>query len=125
MCSWIVGFVLPRDHGERFHFLPLQDPEALSFFERRRFKTEKDSIVLFDNGSFFQESEAVLKILQDLGFPWSLFRVLNLMPEDFLRRVYAFVARHRYRVLGRQASCTLAPHRYVKRFSLPGDIDTN
>lgn len=40
-----------------------------------------------------------------LGFPWSLVRAISIIPAPLADRLYEFVARNRFRIAGRKASC--------------------
>jgi predicted DCC family thiol-disulfide oxidoreductase YuxK len=53
---------------------------------------------------------------QGLGFPWSLAGAFRIVPRSVRDRLYAAVARNRFRVLGRRASCYTSDPRYEDRF---------
>ena len=53
------------------------------------------------------DSSAVISVLTGLGGPWRAAGVLRLVPKAVRDPLYRFIARHRYRLLGRRASCFL------------------
>ncbi len=66
-----------------------------------------DSIVLVQEGNFHYQSDAVIKTLSLLGFPWSVFRIFNIFPKKMLDAVYVFVANNRYRIFGTKTKCRI------------------
>ncbi len=62
-----------------------------------------------------RDSDAILAIYQGLGFPWSLARILRIVPASWRDPVYRLVARNRYRLFGRRETCWVAPERYRDR----------
>jgi predicted DCC family thiol-disulfide oxidoreductase YuxK len=51
-----------------------------------------------------------------LGFPWSLCGVLSVLPQPWLDRLYALIARNRLRWFGSQSVCFLADPDHRDRF---------
>jgi len=97
LCDRWVQFVLRADRQARFRFAPLQ-PEDLA---------QADSVVLRERGRTYLRSEAVLRTLGGLGFPYSLATALRLVPVAWRDTFYNQVARHRYRLFGRRLACRI------------------
>jgi len=85
----------------------LQSEAAQKLLKRQDF--EKDSIVFFKDGTCYFESEAAIKILQDLG---GIYRVvagiLDIFPKKFSNGIYRKVAKNRYRFFGKKSICRTA-----------------
>jgi predicted DCC family thiol-disulfide oxidoreductase YuxK len=75
-----------------------------------------DTYVLLEDGRAWLKSAATIRILAQLGFPWSLFRVLQLVPRVMLDRLYDLLARNRFRWFGSQSVCFLADPAHRDRF---------
>ncbi|MEZ4648337.1 MAG: DCC1-like thiol-disulfide oxidoreductase family protein [Candidatus Eisenbacteria bacterium] len=67
------------------------------------------SVLLLRAGRLHDRSDAAIRILALLGFPWSLARVCLLVPGPIRNAVYDFVARRRYRWFGRSETCMVPP----------------
>ena len=66
-----------------------------------------ESVVLLLNGVVYTESSAALKVAVLMGLPWSLAGVFYIVPPFLRNLVYRFVARNRYRWLGKRSTCRL------------------
>ena len=97
LCDRWVRFVLWADRGARVRFAPLR-PEELA---------QADSVMLRQNGQTYLRSEAVLRTLGGLGFPYSLAATLRVVPVAWRDAAYNLVARHRYRLFGRRQTCRI------------------
>ncbi|MBD1398677.1 DUF393 domain-containing protein [Pontibacter sp. JH31] len=75
-----------------------------------------DSILFFENGRLYTESEAALRIARHLIFPWSALYYFRFIPLSFRDFVYRFVAKHRYRIAGRNEACLLPSPEERARF---------
>ena len=112
LCSGFVQFVIRHDPTGRFRFAALQSEAgravlAAHGFDASAVAAEPDSVLLEQNGTLYTHSTAVLRIAQGLGGPWRLLAAGYLLPRPWRDAAYRFVARHRYRWFGRQASCWL------------------
>ena len=115
LCNGFVQFVLPRDPDGHFAFAPLQ-----SEFARRRLGVmHLDSIALAESGEVVYAEIAVLRILSRLNRPWPwLAQMVGWLPGPLLAWSYRFVARHRYRMFGRDRDkvCALPQPGWKNRF---------
>lgn len=56
---------------------------------------------------FFTESDAILRIFADLGFPWRMMVIFRIVPRFLRDFVYRWIARNRYRFFGKRDECRL------------------
>lgn len=116
-CNAFVNFVLNRDQTRAFKFGTLQSPPAQRILQHFHLQThEYETFLLIERGTLFTKSTAALHILRRLGFPWSLMWVFILVPRPIRDLAYDFIARHRYRWMGRRASCRLPEKDEEDRF---------
>ena len=113
LCNGFVQFVLQRDPTAQFAFAPL-----VSEFARQRLGAlHLDSIVLVEGGKVAYAEMAVRRILSRLERPWPwVARIAGWLPAPLLAWGYRFVARHRYRLFGREEVCKLPQPRWKGRF---------
>lgn len=106
-CDGLVGFLLRIDRRRRLVFASLQSEAGRALRDGHGVGEGVDSVVLIVDGRALVRGDAALGIASALGLPWSLAVVLSVVPRVVRDGVYGFVARHRYRVFGRRASCRL------------------
>jgi predicted DCC family thiol-disulfide oxidoreductase YuxK len=112
-----VQFIIKRDRSEKFLFASLQS----TFGKNQLKKSGLDplslqSILVIEDGSVFQRSDAALKIASRLDGIWSYLAVLRFVPKIIRDSVYNFIARHRYSVFGKQDSCMIPTAELKTRF---------
>lgn len=74
------------------------------------------SLLLVDGDRVREDSDAVLAIYTALGWPWALLGALRIVPPLLRDPVYRVVARNRYRLFGKRATCWVPPSEYADRF---------
>lgn len=108
LCDGTVRFIIDRDPTGRFRFAPLQSDVATATFARIRAGAPRiDSIMLIEGDTIYQRSDAILRIAELLGRPWSLAARFRFVPRAIRDAVYRFIARNRYTVFGVRTTCRL------------------
>jgi predicted DCC family thiol-disulfide oxidoreductase YuxK len=108
LCSRLVRFVAARDPRRRFRFAPLQSERARALLRARGLDPDdRGSLVVIEGETALRHSDAALRIAAGLSGPWRWMRVLRIVPRPLRDLVYRVVARTRYAVFGRRASCAL------------------
>jgi predicted DCC family thiol-disulfide oxidoreductase YuxK len=113
LCNKSVQFVLKHDQRDKFMFSALQSEFALKTLHK---KSQFDSFILYDNGRFYEQSTAALRVLKILGGVWAIFYVLIIVPPFIRDRVYGFIAKNRYKWFGRYESCPMPDKSTKARF---------
>lgn len=106
LCNWFVDFALSHDRRHALLFSPLQGESA----KTRVHPLELDkleSIVLWDNGQTYRQSEAILRALSHMGGFWRIFGVLRIFPRPLRDWVYHFISLRRYQWFGKRETCRL------------------
>ena len=118
LCNRSVQFILRHDPGRRFHFASLQSPAGQTLLRQVGQDPTRlpDSVVLVENENVYTKSTAALRIARHLSGVWSCSVVFLLVPAFLRDGVYDLVARHRYRLFGRQAACMLPASDSKERF---------
>lgn len=117
LCNGFVTFVIQRDRGNRFRFASLQSDTARDLLKHQPGTDQgPDSVVLIENGRYYQQSTAALRILRHLGGGWPLLYGLILVPAFLRDKIYAWVARNRYRWFGQRDACMLPSPELKARF---------
>jgi predicted DCC family thiol-disulfide oxidoreductase YuxK len=114
LCNGLVQFLLVRDRRGIFRFASLQSPigqAIVSNFGGRPEELNSLYVVanyLSNDAAALTRSRAALFVVSQVGWPWSLARVVGVLPTFILDRAYDAIARTRYRIFGRYEQC-LAP----------------
>ncbi len=77
--------------------------------------TNPETLILVYKDKLLRNSDAVLAIYADLGWPWKLAIVARIIPKFLRDPIYLFVARNRYRIFGKRDSCWLPTPEYRDR----------
>ena len=117
LCSRWARFVLRHDRHRRFRFLTAQSPLGHELYVHYGLDpVHYQTNILLEAGHAWLRAEGSLRMFEGLGFPWSLVRVLRLLPARLRDALYDRIARNRLRLFGRRATCYLAEPGYEDRF---------
>ena len=124
LCSGFMKFVYQRDKKGIFKFAWIQDESAAGLLrQQNQAGAINDTIVLIENGNIYEKSEAFLRIMRRLRFPWPLMTVTVLVPRVVRDQIYDWVARNRYHWFGRKPACMVPTGDLLKRFLSANDRD--
>ncbi len=122
LCDRLVRFVVHRDRRRAFRFAPLQSATArriLNTYGRDPERLDTFYLVVgygTPDERLEAKSRAALSVLARLGKAWPLILALRVIPSTIADVVYDIVARFRYRVWGKYATCPLPPPEERARF---------
>lgn len=126
-CDASVNFVIEHDREGYFKFAPLQTEAGKKIAAEFGLRSESDerpaddlipidSVILVQDGNAYTHSTAALRILKQLGFPWSLLYAFVIVPKPVRDFLYRLFAKYRYRVFGRKDHCMLPSPEVRARF---------
>ncbi len=117
LCNRSVQFVIRHDAAERFRFAALQSNFGKELLEKHGLSpNDLDTVVLIHKGRAATRSDAALKVLHLLGWPWSMAAVFLMLPKGIRDAVYRQIARNRYRWFGQQEQCMIPTPELTSRF---------
>lgn len=116
LCNRTVNWILRHDAGGSMRFAPLDSAVGREALRRLPGLAGVDSVILLHREGGWVKSTAVLEIARYVGGAWSVALVGYLLPRALRDWMYDVVARHRYRVFGRYASCPLPAPEQRPRF---------
>lgn len=116
-CQASIQIALKHNQKQNLYFAALQSGLAEALVPKEQLPDPlPDSILFYENGRLYTESEAALRIARHLNFPWSALYYFKFIPLSFRNFVYRFIAKHRYRIAGRTEACMLPSPEERARF---------
>lgn len=115
LCNGFVDFILSIDKKKQFVFSPLQSDYARNHLAPELTRDLK-SVVLLMNGQQYSKSDAVIRILNELGGIWKFARIGRALPASLLNKTYDLMAENRYKLFGKQETCRLPSAEERERF---------
>lgn len=117
LCSGWAKFVLRNDTEATYRLLPAQSSLGHALYVHYGLNPEdyQTNILIADGHAWFK-SEGSIRMAEGLGFPWSLSRVVRILPLPLRDGLYEFVARNRFRFFGRREVCYRSERNYEDRF---------
>ncbi|HRC43689.1 MAG TPA: thiol-disulfide oxidoreductase DCC family protein [Nitrospira sp.] len=120
LCNWCnawVNFVIDHDPHEKFKFGTLQSDQGQQILHTLRLSTENFStFLLLEQARVCTKSTAALRIVRQLPGFWPLFYLGILIPRPLRDALYDYVARHRYRWMGKTGTCRIPSPDQRRRF---------
>lgn len=104
-CSCWVRFVIERDPGGRYRFLPIQTDRGRALAERYGIDPDNpETNAVVKDGRLWMKSDATVAVLSGLpGWRWTA--ALKACPRWLRDAAYDLIARNRYRLFGRTEVC--------------------
>lgn len=117
LCDGAVRFILRRDPRGVFRFAALQSEAGRRLAAEHGVPAEAlDTVILIEGGRAYERSEAALRVVRHLRFPWPAMGVFRVIPRGWRDRLYDAVARRRYRWFGRRETCAVPDPAVRDRF---------
>ena len=107
LCNHFVDFVFAEDTKKIFQVAALQGKTAAEKLPKELRENLNTVVIVSHDGKIYQKSEAVLNLLYDIGGFWRLFFVFRILPRPLCDLVYIIIAKFRYNIFGKTATCRL------------------
>jgi predicted DCC family thiol-disulfide oxidoreductase YuxK len=108
LCSGSVQFVIRHDKKRLFRFASLQSPFGQAVLKQFGLPTtELNSFILLQGNRIYTKSTGALRVTKSLNGLYKLLYVFIIVPPFIRNAVYNYVAKHRYKWLGKKEACWL------------------
>jgi len=116
-CSASVRFIIKRDPHGRFKFASLQSAVAERLLKDYGIpSSDLSTIILIQNTTVFQQSDAVLEIVKRLRLVWPVLYIFKIVPRFIRDAVYSAIAKRRYKLFGKKDVCMIPTDDNKARF---------
>ena len=96
LCNYAVSFLQKRDKGNLLSFIPFSEFENLQQLPIQQSDfTNPNSLLFIQENRVYKKSDAILKILFLLPFPYPLLIGFWIVPRFLRDGVYAIIAKYR------------------------------
>lgn len=108
LCNSSVNFIIDHDRDNLFKFASLQSDAGQKLLKKFELNTnEFNSIIFVDNGKYFNESSAVLRIVKNFPGLWKALYAFIIVPPFIRDFIYNIIADNRYKWFGKKESCRI------------------
>lgn len=115
LCNSFVDLLMQEDRSGVLRFAPLQGTTAHERVPALA-EGELSTVVYEREDRVYTKSGAAIRILRDIGGVWKLTGVLLVLPAPLRDRIYAWVARNRYKWFGQKEACRMPTPEERSRF---------
>jgi predicted DCC family thiol-disulfide oxidoreductase YuxK len=118
VCSRWVDFVLRRDRQGLYKFAAMQTPGGRDLLIAHGIDPENPlSFLLLEGSAGYTDTDAIVRILRSFEGGWKLLAlIVSIVPRFIRNPLYRWIARHRYRLFGRRATCVVPTADIADRF---------
>ena len=117
VCNRWVQFVLRHDKQKQFLFTTMQSVTGQQLLTRHGLNPQNpSSFLLVDKSGGYADTDAIIRIITQLGGSWKLAGALRIVPSFIRDAIYRLIARNRYRWFGKRDSCMVPNAEIANRF---------
>ncbi len=107
LCNKSIDLIISLDKKRAFRYAPLQGEAAIRLLPLHTY-TLLSSLVYYENGKIWTKSEAIIKVLSKLGFPFFILgKLITIIPKSLLNLIYDYISQNRIRWFGQSESCRM------------------
>jgi len=117
LCNAWSRFIIYFDTDRVFILASVQSPEGQKILTHFAMPTSRFDTMLYVEGThYFDKSDAFLKIIRQLKFPWKFLAIFHWIPKAIRDWMYDRIALNRYAFFDRYDRCMLPTEDHQNRF---------
>lgn len=106
LCSAWANFMIQHDPQYQFKLVSAQSKLGQQLLSTYQLPTDHfETMVLLEQGQLYTESTAFLRIIQRVGFPYSMLKYGKVIPKVVRDFAYRRIALNRYWLFGQTEQC--------------------
>ena len=106
LCSAWANFMIQHDPQYQFKLVSAQSKLGQQLLSTYQLPTDHfETMVLLEQGQLYTESTAFLRIIQRVGFPYSILKYGKVIPKAVRDFAYRRIALNRYWLFGQTEQC--------------------
>lgn len=116
LCSYNAQFILKYDKDHYFKLASMQGVVGTALYQKFGMDpNDPDTLIIVDGDKVIKDSDAVIFIYSNLGWPWRIMALFSVVPRFMRDPIYRFIARNRYRLFGKREECWIPKSEDMKR----------
>jgi predicted DCC family thiol-disulfide oxidoreductase YuxK len=117
LCTGWAAFVLRHDHAGKYRLLAAESQLGQALYRHYGLDPQDyETNILIADGVAWFKSESSIRMVEGLGFPWSLAAAFRILPRAWRDFLYETIARNRLRWFGKRTTCYLPDPKFAGRF---------
>lgn len=117
ICNGWAKFLIKYDKKIQFKLVSAQSELGTALLKHYQMSTEHyTTMVVIKDGKLYTESTALPKVMQHLGFPFSLMNAGYFIPRFIRDFLYRLVALNHYKLFSKTDSCLIPSHENKRHF---------
>lgn len=117
LCNGWAKFLIQYDRHAQFKLASVQSALGQEILKYYAMPTDHfDTMLVIKNAQVYSESTAFLKVIEELGIPFSCLKIAYFIPKFIRDFLYRKIALNRYRLFGTTDQCLLPSHENKKHF---------
>lgn len=117
LCNAWSRFIIRFDTRKKFKLCSVQSDEGQAILQWFGYPTDYyETMLLVQGNRALEKSDSFIAVIGQLPFPWSLIRVVKILPKGLRNWCYDRIALNRYTLFGRYDVCILANPDHEGRF---------
>ncbi|MEP5762656.1 MAG: DCC1-like thiol-disulfide oxidoreductase family protein [Litoreibacter sp.] len=119
LCDSAVHYTLKHERTAAIRFVSIQSPQGRDLARQHDIDPDNAQTFLFiEDGRVHKKSDGVIALVRHLGGPARLIRLTRFLPQGIRDLFYSWIARNRYRLLGKKDVCSAPDPQHSHRFTL-------
>lgn len=116
LCSYNAQFILDHDKAHFFRLASMQGETGTMLYKKFGMDpNDPDSLIIVDGDNVMTDSDAVIFIYSNLGWPWRIMAIGKIIPRSIRDPIYRAIARNRYPIFGRRETCWIPSQKDAAR----------
>jgi predicted DCC family thiol-disulfide oxidoreductase YuxK len=116
-CNSAVNFTIKRNTKANIRFAPMQSQAGQKLLQQYDLPLDDlQSFIFIENGEFYKQSTAALKVCRHLKGLWPLCYGLIIIPKFIRDGIYNWIAKNRYKWFGVRQQCMIPAPEVKTRF---------
>jgi len=102
MCNSAVSFLHKRLGYSNYKFIVSQSKTGIEYLKQYNLSDiSLESIILINEDKIFVKSNAILNIIDNMSYKWSILRIIKIIPQNLRDWLYDFVSKYRHIFFGK------------------------
>lgn len=115
LCSSLVSYLLKADRQKKLLFATFSS-SVINRVSEPGLAHAPESLAFISGNTLFTESEAAIRIAEEINWKPALIRLIKLFPRWMRNFVYRIIAKNRYRWFGKTNACIITQPEDKDRF---------